>query len=61
LAGGFDLFCPGGFLSASPKRSQKDCIMDEITFIKPEFTYKSSRFDFYVETAGERQLSLQEI
>gem|GEM_PF-3881942 len=34
--------------------TQKDCIIDGITFIKPAFTCKSSRFDFYVETAGER-------
>lgn len=31
-------------------------IFDGVTLVKPEFSYKNSRLDFYIEAAGERWL-----
>ena len=31
-----------------------DNLFQNVTFVKPETTYKNSRFDFYVEAGGER-------
>lgn len=35
---------------------QSGAFLDGITYIKPEYTYGSSRVDFYFERAGERHL-----
>lgn len=35
---------------------RQERIFDDVTLIKPEFKYNNSRFDFYIESAGDRWL-----
>ena len=37
---------------------EKGILFDNITLIRPEYTYKNSRFDLYVE-AGERKIFIE--
>lgn len=45
--------------SQAPNKAAREAIpelFDGVTLIKPEYTYKSSRIDFYIEASGEKIL-----